>query len=91
MRGSIDIIVKGIGNASNFYGPAGHVLSELRYAPAVQWAGSIIRAARRSWSTLDATALSSLPLNSLQIVWCCRSNLACREAVIRGRCLFEVS
>ena len=51
---------------------AGCVLSELRYAPAAQWAGSIIRAACRSWSsTLDATALSSLPLlqiDSLQIV-----------------------
>ena len=36
----IDIIAKGIGNASNFYGRAGRVLW---YAPAAQWAESIIR------------------------------------------------
>ena len=41
---------------------------ELRYAPAAQWAGS-----STSQLTLDATALSSLPLlqiDSLQIGYC---------------------
>ena len=59
MRGSIDIIAKGIGNASNFYGWAVYYPNYGIYAPAAQWAGSIIRSARRSWSTLDTTALSS--------------------------------
>ena len=60
---TIDIIVRGIGNASNFYGRAAN------YGTRPPHNGREVRAAV---TQLDATALSSLPLlqiDSLQIVW----------------------
>ena len=63
---TIDIIVKGIGNASNFYGRAVYYPN---YGTRPPHNGREVRAAV---TQLDATALSSLPLlqiDSLQIVW----------------------
>ena len=59
-------IVKGIGNASNFYGRAVYYPN---YGTRPPHNGREVRAAV---TQLDATALSSLPLlqiDSLQIVW----------------------
>ena len=73
----IDIIVRGIGNA--FYGRAVYYPN---YGTRPPHNGREVRAAHRSWSTLDATALSSLSLlqiDSLQIVWYCNEE--------HGQCL----
>ena len=68
------IIAKGIGNASDFYGRAVYYPN---YGTRPPHNG---RAARRSWSTLDASALSSLPqIDPLQIGWYCNEE--------RGQCL----
>ena len=66
VRSRIDIIVRGIGNASNFYGRAVYFPN---YGTRPRHNGREVRAAV---TQLDATALSSLPLlqiDSLQIVW----------------------
>ena len=71
MHITIDIIATGIGNASNFYGRAVYYPN---YGMRPPHNGREVRAASRSCSMLDATALSSLPLlqiDSLQIVWYC--------------------
>ena len=60
------VIVKGIGNASNFYGRAVYYPN---YGTRLPHNGREVRAAV---TQLNATALSSLPLlqiDSLQIVW----------------------
>ena len=74
----IDIIAKGIGNASNFYGRAVYY-PNYRTRPPHNGRKVLYEC---SWSTLDATALSSLPLfqiDSLQIVGYCNKE--------HGQCL----
>ena len=76
---TIDIIAKGIGNASNFYGRAVYYPN---YSTRPPHNGREVRAASRSCSTLGATALSLLPLlqiDSLQIVRYCNEE--------HGQCL----